>query len=171
MSVLRRLSLRTALVAALGLSAVLCAAAQDGAGSRAILDRGTYAVKGLPFFSPNAIPCLMGEYLFPAPKADLRIPVWYTREPLVFGAEWARRDMPPYAARVLLRTEGGRQAGAVLSLATARYTLFLELPSDSAAFRDFAVALEQRFAVFFASAPSDAELSFPAYVDIRRPGP
>jgi hypothetical protein len=151
------------------------AEAQAGSGPRAVLAAGTFALRGLPFFSPNAIPCLKGEYALspggatapPAAETGIipgeRIPVWFTREPLIFGAEWKRSSLGGYAARSL-----SRPAGQALALVSERYVLVFEIPSDDAAFRSIALAIANRFAVFFANAPTDAELSFPAFVDLPR---
>jgi len=150
--------------------------------SRAILSRGTEAVRGLPFFSPNAIPALRAEYLLapadaqPADAAtavgrgrtEPLVRVWSTREPLVFGQAWARDlESQSDTRRALLL---GRPEGPVLALLEGGYVLLFELPAgaDAAAYRSFALALDRRFAIFFDHAPSDADLSFPASVDFSR---
>jgi len=58
-----------------------------------------------------------------------------------------------------------RDGGPVIALAGPGYSLFFELPEDTPAFRSFLAAFERRFAFFFEGAPTDAELSFPAYLD------
>jgi hypothetical protein len=156
-----------------------------------VLVRGPDALRGLPFFSANAIPALRVEYiLVPAGsvpidaagavspgRVDPIIRVWCSREPLVLGPAWkpialgARRalllagtDPEPSGAEVSRSVPSNLAVPAVLALPSARYTLVFELPEDNQVFRSFAVALDGRFALFFENAPSDAELSFPAFV-------
>jgi hypothetical protein len=142
------------------------AAAQGTAPARrAILLRGADAVKGLPFFPPNAIAALSGVYgpegtASGAPETR----VWYSREALVLSSAWKRADLgasglPDESAYALARA-----GGSVLALRTAKYTLFFELGDDPGG-RDFARAFDRKFRSFFDNAASDAELSFPAYVD------
>lgn len=165
--------------------------------SRAILSRGTRAARGLPFFSPNAIPALWADYLLvPAGSvpgdaatavgpghAEPSIRVWCTREAVVLGTVWTRTALGDHRAFILKR-----QDGPVLALIAARYTLFFELPAAPAGassgtaldlrrgaeaevvsfLGNFALAFERRFSLFFDHAPSDAELSFPAYFDVPR---
>jgi hypothetical protein len=153
------------------------AAAQTSAApARAILSRGPDPVRGLPFFSPNAIPSLRVEYLLaPAAQAPadaasavaaerpgLLLRVWCTRSPLVFGSTWTRTSVGERRAYLLSREEG-----EVLALSRDGYCLLFELPEDKPAYRVFALALDDRFALYFENAPSDAELSFPAFVDLR----
>jgi hypothetical protein len=141
-------------------------------GGRAILVLGADSIKGLPFFSPNAIRALSGAYelglagktpqaLSPSSSSTPRIAVWYTREALVLGPEWKRLELGGSRAYSLAR--GG---GAVVALRADRYTLFFEpgpVPEGKA--RAFMLAFERKFLAFFENAPSDAELSFPAFVD------
>ena len=144
---------------------------------QAILIRGPLVFRGLPFFAPNALPGLEGEYSLALSSAEpksqgsagevsaeraLRLRVWYTREPLYFGTGWIRGTLGRYT----IYTSTHDATGAlVIAFAADRYELLVELPGDSAVLRRFAIALEDRFAVFFAEATTDAELSFPAYVD------
>jgi hypothetical protein len=144
---------------------------------RAILIRGPLIFRGLPFFAPNALPGLSGEYLLslPAPEPTsqgssgasaspqtLRLRVWYTREPLYFDAGWTRGALGRYT---IYTSRRGAAGAPVIAFALDRYELFVELPADSAALRRFAAALEDRFALFFAEAATDADLSFPSFVD------
>jgi hypothetical protein len=177
----------TRTAAALLAFALLGAAASGAEGAaprRALLLRGADAVIGLPFFLPNAIAALSGAYALdspassgassPASKAGSEVAVWYTREPLVFAPEWKRVEQGAAG------TTGGvvahslaRADGAVLAVKTGKYALFFELPAGGPApgasgdsrFAAFAKAFEEKFQAFFVDAASDAELSFPAYVD------
>jgi hypothetical protein len=133
-------------------------AARSRFASPAVLLRGPEARRGLPFFGGNAIPCLAGLYAV----GDVRVPVWSCRDPLYLGAAWKPLKIEGRLAASWL-LEG--KEGPVLALAGRGYTLFLEAPGDSPPLRRFALAFERRFSTFFANAPSDAELSFPAFVD------
>ncbi len=126
---------------------------------RALLLRGPEPRKGLPYFSPNAIASLVGVYA----HVEGEIIVRYTRAPLVWGSAWENALVKtPENFRAYLRKDS---LGRVFALASPRYTLFFELHADSSATRAFALAFERRFRFFFEGAVSDAELSFPAYVD------
>ncbi|MGO8692790.1 MAG: hypothetical protein ACLQMF_03865 [Rectinemataceae bacterium] len=144
---------------------------------RAMLIRGPLVFHGLPFFAPNALPGLEGEYSLVSGTAEpavqgssggapaervLQLRIWYTREPLYFGTDWIRGTMGRYAIYTSKRDATG---AVVIAFAADRYELLVELPSDDAELRRFAAALEDRFALFFADAATDADLSFPAYVD------
>ena len=126
--------------------------------SPARLLSGPVALRGLPFFSPNAIRALRGEYRLGSSMVIL----WSCRDTLVFGPSW--KALPSEGSGRLAVRILARDQGSVLALAAPGYTLFFELPADSATFRRFALALESRFSIFFDSAPTDAELSFPAFV-------
>jgi len=142
---------------------------------RAVLTRGPDALRGLPFFAPNAIPSLRVEYLIIAAdsspedaasavdpaRAEPLVRVWFTREAVVLGRDWKETRSGGRQAWSLARAEGL----PVLALLHERYALFLELPQDDARMRAFAAALERRFSVFFENAPSDADLSLPAFVE------
>ncbi len=149
---------------ALGLGPASPGAAAPGAPSPqaaiARLIKGPYPAKGLPFFETNALPALQGEYSL----AQGSCRVWSCRAPLVFGGEWKSqgRAEAGQAALRLLSTP----SSVVLALSGDGYTLFFEAPSDSPTLRTFAYAMEKRFRGFFAAAPTDAELSFPAFVDL-----
>jgi len=126
---------------------------------RALLLRGPEPRKGLPFFSPNAIPALVGEY----EVSTALVRVWSSRSPLSFGKSWESIPIKLPASLRALRL--ARDGGPVIALAGPGYSLFFELPEDTPAFRSFLAAFERRFAFFFEGAPTDAELSFPAYLD------
>jgi hypothetical protein len=143
----------------------------------AVLLKGAISARGLPFFGPNAIGALYGEYLLgmrardaasavaaaggaaASDKARL-VSVWYTRESVVLSAAWKSSASYGPGARVLARPEG-----PALFLKGEGYSLFLELAAESPEARSFAQALNRKFAVFFRNAPSDAELSFPSVVE------
>jgi hypothetical protein len=170
----------TALVAfALALAAAAFTTA--AAPRRAVLLRGADTVKGLPFFAPNAIVALSGLYALDksAPTASpdgsdpgagiargpaAQVAVWFSREGIVFAPAWKRVDSRAFGSYsdVAYSLESG--GGTVLALKSEGYTLFFELGGDPRA-ADFARAFAGKFPIFFRNAASDAELSFPAYVD------
>lgn len=166
----RRARAATALLALLVLVQLLAIA--QAPARRALLVSGADPVKGLPFFPPNALASLVGAYdlALPAPPGSLTTPsalaeVWYTRESLVLGPAWKRSDGALPQALVLDRPQG-----PVYGLAGEGYRLFLEPPNGSAAgaesaWRAFVPAFERKFQAFFLNAATDAELSFPAFVD------
>jgi hypothetical protein len=158
-------------------AAAPAAAAPAAAAPAAILLKGAIAERGIPFFGPNAIRALYGEYLLgksaldaasavgaaeSAPgKDDPRIArLWYTRESVVLSSAWKASGAYGAGSRVLDRPEG-----PAVFLKGGGYSLFLELASDSPEARSFAQALNRKFAVFFRNASSDAELSFPSTVE------
>lgn len=130
---------------------------------RALLLSGPEPRKGLPFFPPNVIPALYGEYLVDTG----RIPVFSTREPLALSGSWHAVLGPGWPATGIRAYRLAREGGVVLLLRTAKYSLFLLLPPDLEAYRAFSLALERRFSFFFDNAADDAELSFPASVDFQ----
>jgi hypothetical protein len=143
----------------------LCAqasSAQPASGvATARLMKGPEAVRGLPFFGPNAIAALAGEYAV----GTYRLSVYSCRGPVYLGAGWKAVSMGERPAVSAFLLAG--PPSAVVALKTDRYTLFIGLPEDLPALRRFSLALEDRFSSFFDNAPTDAELSFPAYVDYR----
>lgn len=182
----RALALLLASLLAAGGFCVQASPAQVGP-RRAILARGADPVKGLPFFSPNAIAALAGAYgLGGAAAASPAVPpsasasggsgaataaasaavaVWFTRESLALGPEWKRLELGPYRAYEL-----GSLDGSVVVLRADRYSLFFRAepaypPLSEAEARAFMQAFARKFLAFFENAASDAELSFPAFVD------
>jgi hypothetical protein len=164
-------------VQAVLLSAIVALAAAEASSQaqvtqrRAFLASGADPVKGLPFFPPNALRALEGSYELgglaspnapaSAPAQD-RAQVWYTREAIVLGGSWRRTDLgagfPSYAL--------SRPQGPVYCVEASGYFLFLEPPEAApAAWSAFAAAFARKFQAFFQGAASDAELSFPAFVD------
>jgi hypothetical protein len=131
---------------------------KEASASPARLLRGPEAVHGLPFFGPNALPALRGEYGL----GRTVLKVWSCRERLVFGSSWKPVEADSRPGLRAWRQDGER--GPVLALVSAGYALFFELPEEGQAFHRFALAMESRFQVFFENAGSDAELSFPAFV-------
>ena len=138
---------------------------------RAVLLRGADAVKGLPFFAPNAIAALSGLYALEmpagagaAPGPAAQVAVWYSRESIVFAPTWKRVDSRGVGAFADAAYSLARGEGTVLALKSEGYTLFFEMTGDPRA-TDFARAFSGKFPIFFRNAASDAELSFPAFVD------
>jgi len=137
---------------------------------RAFLVRGPAPVKGLPFFAPNVLPGLAGEYSLVEPRVGeagaAEFPVWYTRASIVLASTWKRAEAYGPGAFLL-----GRGPASVLLIRTSRCSLFFELPPSAAPDapdsrqRAFIGAFVKKFTVFFDNAATDAELSFPAYVD------
>lgn len=145
-----------------GLAAQAAADTAPGAAaarSPARLLSGPAALRGLPFFAPNAIRVLRGEY----DLGPFRVVLWYTREALVFGDAW--KAQPSGRGGQAKSWLLDRPEGTVLVIAESGYSLLAELPQDSASLRRFLWALDEKFRVFFLNAPTDAELSFPAFVD------
>jgi hypothetical protein len=139
------------------------AASRAEASRRAMLVRGADSARGLPFFGPNAIAALSGAYRLVAGGGEAV--VWYTRDSVVLGPEWKRTSLGGVEgsqpeARVLARARG-----IAVALEGEKYSLFFELASDAPSWRAFAFAFDRKFRGFFDAATSDAELSFPAYVD------
>ena len=136
---------------------------------QAFLVRGADAVKGLPFFPPNAIAALAGAYRPDAGEGraadrSAEIAVWYTNEALVLGSPWKRADFPGRDAFVL-----GRPQGPVIVLKGTSYYLLFELPAgaapDDPRHRAFIQAFDRKFQVLAGNAATQSDLSFPAYVD------
>jgi hypothetical protein len=177
-----RVARTVAALFAFALVAAAVSSAEASAPHRALLLQGADAVKGLPFFPPNAIAALSGVYSLdrpaspgaaaaspgdaaapPASKAGSSVAVWYTRETLVFAPAWKRVDLGGLPGDVAYSLAEG--TGIVLALKAGTYVLFFELSSGDPSFAAFAKAFERKFQAFFENAASDAELSFPAYVD------
>lgn len=157
------------------LQAAAQAAGNPAVKKTAVLLRGTYPLRGLPFFGPNAIQSLYGEYHLGIEARDAaaalkaasdelgksnpnRINVWYTREQVVLSSEWKSTAAP--GVRILSRPEA-----EVLFVKGEGYSLFLECKAAGSEIRAFALALNRKFSVFFGKASSDTELSFPALVE------
>jgi hypothetical protein len=137
---------------------------------RAVLLRGADAVKGLPFFSPNAIAALSGLYALEKAGAQAeggapaQVAVWYSRESIVFAAAWKRVDPRGVSSYADAAYSLARGSGSILAMRSEGYALFFELSDDPRALA-FARAFSAKFPIFFHNASSDTELSFPAYVD------
>jgi hypothetical protein len=129
----------------------------------AVLSEGTIALRGLPFFAPNAIRALGGEYSL----GSARIQVWFTRDAVAFSEAWKRTPLAGYVAYVQARKDAAAAKGTLYALALGPYALFVQVPEDGADARSFIAAFERRFAVFYANAKDDSELSFPAFVDLK----
>jgi hypothetical protein len=153
----------TAAVLALALCAFALEPLRSLPADVAILSEGTLALRGLPFFAPNAIRALGGEYSL----GPTRIQVWFTRDAVAFSEVWKRTPFAGYVAYVQTRKDTAAGKGALFALALGPYELFIQVPEDSSASRSFISAFERRFAVFYANAKDDSELSFPAFVDLR----
>ncbi len=160
---------RAAITAVLALATLGALAAQGAAQTtqRLFLVRGADAVKGLPFFPPNAIHALVGAYGVGGGGAAAKATetkVWYTREALVLGTMWKRADFPGYDAFVLTRPQG-----SVMVFKTSAFHLFFEASTGTTTsdpgLRAFVRAFIRKFTVFFENVATDAELSFPAFVD------
>ncbi len=126
----------------------------------ALLISGPDKILGLPFFSPNSIPTIRGKYLI---GADW-LRVWFTREPLVFGAAWIADDSWAGISGFKALTMGTAGGALDLAMRNAGWTLILELPSADPAIRRFVSAFMKRFTFFLENSGSDADLSFPATV-------
>ncbi len=104
------------------------ASAKTAAKNVALLLRGAFYERGLPFFGPNAIPVLRGEYLIGGEAEDAvsaigtapagseaqaaeagsgAATVWYTREMIVLSSAWTAVPGSANASlRILARPEG-----------------------------------------------------------------
>lgn len=69
------------LLAALAAATPAGAQAQKGS---ALLVKGPYLVRGIPFLDPNSLPAYRGEYQ----TQEGRLEVLFTRQPLVLPQEW-----------------------------------------------------------------------------------
>jgi hypothetical protein len=165
---MRKTACLAALLLALSLQAFPQAAAGRGGPAAAKpqparLESGPESVKGLPFFGQNAIAALAGRYSV----GEDPVRVYCCRGEVFFGPEWSPLPASdsaglPAGLRCLVRD---REANPVLALRAARYTLFIELPRYSQALLRFSFAFADKFAPFFSNADTDAELSFPAFID------
>jgi hypothetical protein len=168
---------RTAIaLVAFALVAAAASSAQASPPRRAILLRGADAVKGLPFFPPNALAALSGAYSLDGPAspgsapraqaagAAAEVPVWYSRAPIVPAPSWKRVDLGAGLSAGEAAYSFPRGELTVLALKEGKYSLFFELPDDPRA-GAFARAFARKFQAFFDNAADDAELSFPAFVD------
>lgn len=127
------------------------------------LESGPEFVRGLPFFAQNAIAALVGRYSVGGDS----VRVYSCRGEVFFGPEWSSlpaSDSFGLSAglRCLIRD---RETKPVLALRAARYTLFIELPRYAPPLLRFSFAFADKFAPFFSNADTDAELSFPAFID------
>jgi len=84
---------------------------------------------------------------------------------VLFSDAWKAAETANFRAPVLRVFRLQRDVSVVLALKAASYILFLELPEDTVALRRFALALDRRFGFFFENAATDAELSFPSFVE------
>jgi len=124
----------------------------------ALLVRGPDRVRGIPFFSPNAIPALRGSYLIGTETVDL----WFTRDPLVFGPDWSPAASWATGSKGFA-ADGG--AGVLdLALPSPTWTVIFRLPSSGATMHRFVAAFVERFGFFLDNARLDADISFPATV-------
>jgi hypothetical protein len=126
--------------------------------SRAVLVRGTIPVSGLDFFPTNALPAYEGEYRF---RND-SIRIWFTREVLFFSSEWAPRrygELPGFES-----TSGSRRIFAFRE--AGGYYLIIDFPENAAWISSFITVFRARFDFFLQSAKSDAEISFPAIIEV-----
>jgi hypothetical protein len=144
-------------------------AAAAPAARRALLVRGAVPARGLPFFPPNAISCLSGAYSLASDPGKLpggekarEVGVWYTREALVLTAAW--KKAPAFGAGAMSLA---RDRALVLVLKDPRYYLLFDFPQalDEATMGAFALAFGRKFQAFLENAATEAELSFPAFVD------
>jgi hypothetical protein len=132
--------------------------AVSNAPNRAILARGPIPVNGIPYFPPNALPALEGEYRFREATVD----VFFTREILYFPAAWSKARYGE--ASVFELKSGGRVVVAYRD--ASGYYLILDFPPNAAWASRFLAAFRSRFEFFRRSAKTEADLSFPAVVEV-----
>lgn len=139
----------------------------------AVLVHGSTAVKGLPGFGQNALPALWGEYAYlPKDSASgdaLHIPVWFTRERLLYPETWTVPACGTLPAGIsALRAPAEADGSSLWILRADGYTILANMPSSLPEPCRFASVLTERFLFFqrYAERPEDA--SFPAILDIGR---
>lgn len=156
---------------------------------RAVLVNGSRLVKGLPGFGRNALPALSGEYVYlqigqkPATgnltgtgteDGNLRVTVWFTREPLVYPDEWKTTadGLKPCTTLPtgisLLATLKLDEATTLWALGSKFYTLFVGIPGTIADPCHFTSVFSERFLFFQRYAERPEDTSFPAILDIGR---
>jgi len=148
-------------------TAVPAFAQSSAAGSRAILTRGTLAVRGVPHFPSNAIGALYGEYRW----GESTVRVWVIKEELFLSKDWTEyplRSAGGTALRAFKKNaDSGDAAPDVYALQGADYWTLLELPSSSGNPREFIPVFSSRLAYFAAHPSAASGLSLPAVLEIR----
>ena len=135
--------------------------------TRAVLVRGTLAVRGVPHFPANALPALYGEYRW----ESLPIRVWVIRDELFITAEWTETSIRTPSGAVVkghsMQAVSGEAQVSVFALREPSYWIVAELPSGGRDPRPFLGVLAARLAYFASQAKAYSDLSLPAVLDIR----
>jgi hypothetical protein len=126
--------------------------------NRAILVRGSIPITGIPYFPPNALPALEGEYRF----RSATVQVFFTREILYFPVEWTKAR---YGEASVYELKAGERVVAAYRDPSGFY-LILDFPPNADWISRFFTAFRSRFEFFRQSAKTDADLSFPAVVEV-----
>ncbi|MFA6505759.1 MAG: hypothetical protein WCT14_06665 [Treponemataceae bacterium] len=160
--------------------------------NRAILDRGSESIKGLPNFGRNSFPALYGEYrLERVAGVTLEVPgeaggppkvrVWITSEALfISAAAWTARRLvgrSAYSAASTPGSEGARERlylfdrpfvaegqGAVPKL----WSVLVAIPDEAganAAYERFISPFLDKLSYFLSNARGPTDVSFPAIVE------
>jgi len=144
------------------------AAASVAQPGMAVLAEGSRIVAGLPGFGRNALPALYGEYAMTGSSgAQIRVPVWFTREALVLPAAWNKapcRTMTSGFNAVYAEAEAD---GSILwTLSTTEYHLLVLVPKDVPDPCAFTARFSDRFSFFFRYAAIPEDVSFPAILEL-----
>jgi hypothetical protein len=146
---------------ALLLCLLVLAAAVAGAEQgplRAVLLRGPYPVKGIPFLPPNLLPAFQGDYAL----GEQQVSVLFSPEALVLPGEWkSLRCGPLKLAEVPVDT------GRTVCLAEAGQEplfLFFSFAGQDADWCGFVTAFRERFLYLRSFLRSGDEVPFPAFV-------
>jgi hypothetical protein len=162
----RYLKLLSILIPLFALWAVLPSAAQAPA-SRAILTRGTLAVRGVEHFPANAISAFYGEYRW----GDATVRVWVVRDELYLSGDWTEYPLHSSAGvsfKAFKKGMDGETAGlTVVALRAAGYWAVVEMPISEGNPRAFLAPFSERLQYFFSHAASPSEVSLPAILDIK----
>jgi hypothetical protein len=141
---------------------------------RAILFRGNAWGSGVPGFGENVFSAISGEYrLEGAAFGDgtAVLPLWVSREPLFFSAEWTPvPEISGYEARRRAWEEGFLLALSIDSgAARGRWIAVFKFSSGESQAGRFAAAWADRFLYFLYLAKSAGEVSLPAVVTFPDP--
>lgn len=143
---------------------------------RAVLVRGSAPVRGVPPLGRNALAALYGAYSLPgqatavdgaAASAVMTAEVWYTAEPVALGASWAIvacRGLP--SGWLSYESRPKADGPPTWALQAAEYWLFVRFSAPYAAPCAFAAALADRFDWFRRYGGSEADLAFPALLEL-----
>jgi hypothetical protein len=154
---MRRITRPPALIVCL---LVLAAAAAGAQTKTAILERGPFPVKGIPFLPPNVLPAFLGDYSL----GGKRISVLFSLEALVLPREWKSllcgplrlAEVPEDAGRTVCLVEGAEQP----------FFVFFSFESPGGDWCEFIKAFRARFLYLRGFQGGSADVPFPAILEI-----